>query len=348
VVSRLLYELPNFEYIAAQSIKDTVYLLHQYGEKARVIAGGTDLLGMMKDRVEGPEFKIPEVLINIKNIPEMNRIEYDEKVGLRIGAAVKLNRLGTSDVIQKKFQVLAQAAGQVGTTQIRNMGTIGGNLCQRPRCLYFRNPHFACGKKGGAICYALKGEHRFHSSIMKYGKCVMAHPSDIAPALVALEAKAIIASCGGTKEVALREFFLGSNRSAENILTSDEILTEIQVPSQNDRTYQVFLKHRIRHAADFSLASVAAAAQILDGICEDVGIVLGGIAPFPYKAYRAEEKLRGKRLDESLIAQAAEALTEEARPLPMNRFKVNLARELVRRALSSIWREAMSASGEAG
>ena len=145
----LLYELPNFEHGDAKSVKEAVSWLHKYGEKVKVIAGGTDLLGVVKDRVKGPQLRIPEVLVNLKAIPEINKITYDEGAGLEIGGAVTLNRVETSDIIKQRFSVLSQAAGQVGTTQIRNMGTIGGNICQRPRCMYFRHPHFLCLKKIG-------------------------------------------------------------------------------------------------------------------------------------------------------------------------------------------------------
>ena len=332
----MLFELPRFEHIDARNVKEVASWLQKYGGKARVIAGATDLLGLMKDRVEGPECKIPEVLVNIKRVPEMTRITYDEGTGLRIGAGVTLNRLATCDVIQQGFKILSQAALQVGTTQLRMMGTLGGNLCQRPRCLYFRHPHFLCFKKGGSKCYAAMGEHRFYHSILKQGRCVMAHPSDLAPALIALNAEAIIRSPNGEQKVPLQGFFLGPNHYTETILKTDEYLTEIHVPIQRERTHQVFLKERIRHSADFALASVAAVARMSGEICKEIQIVLGGVAPFPYVASIVEEVIRGKRLDESLISQAAEASVEGAKPLPMNAYKVDLTKALVKRALASI------------
>jgi len=332
----MLFELPSFKHIDAMEVKEAVSYLREYGEKARVVAGGTDLLSLMKDRIVGPELKIPELLINIKTIPEINRITYSEEIGLRIGGAVTLNRLATSDVIKQKYSILSQAARQVGTTQIRNMGTIGGKICQRPRCVYFRHPHFICFKKGGNKCYAATGEHRYYHSILENGRCVMAHPSDIGPALVALKAKAITVSANGEREVPMEDFFLGPNNFTETVLKSDEFLKEIQIPTQNDITHQLFLKQRIRHSADFALSSVAIAAQISDGICEDIKIVLGGIAPLPYLASLANEVVNGRRLNESLISQAAEASVEGAKPLPMNGYKVDLTKAMVRRVLTSI------------
>jgi xanthine dehydrogenase YagS FAD-binding subunit len=335
-VKSMLFELPSFEYVDARDVKEVVSWLQRYGGKARVIAGATDLLSLMKDRVEGPEFKIPEVLVNIKRIPDMTRITYDEGTGLRIGAGVTLSRLAASDVIRQKFKILSQAALQIGTTQLRIMGTLGGNLCQRPRCLYFRHPHFICFKKGGSKCYAATGEHRFYHSILKHGRCVMAHPSDLAPALMALKAEVMIMSPNGGKKVPLQELFWGPNHYTETILKTDEYLAEIYVPIQNGRTHQVFLKQRVRHSADFALSSVATVARISGGICEDIRIVLGGIAPFPYVAFIAEEVIKGKKLDEGLISQAAEASVEGAKPLLMNRYKVDLTKALVKRALTSI------------
>lgn len=332
----MLFELPSFEYVDAQGAEEVVFWLQKYGQKARVIAGATDLLGFMKDRVEGPECKIPEVLVNIKKIPEMTRIACDEGTGLKIGAGVTLSRVATSDVIRQEFKILSQAALQVGTTQLRNRGTLGGNLCQRPRCLYFRHPHFLCFKKGGSRCYAATGEHRFYHSILKQGRCVMAHPSDLAPALIALKAEVMIMSPNGSKTVPLQKLFLGPNHTVETILKTDEVLTEIRAPLQSEGTRQVFLKERIRHAADFALSSVAAVARISDGTCEEARIVLGGVAPFPYVASTAEKLIKGKKLDEGLISQAAEASVEGAKPLAMNRYKVDLTKTLVKRALASI------------
>ena len=335
----LLYELPSFELLDAATVWDAVAWLNRNSGKARVLAGGTDLLSLMKDRVEGPELKIPEVLLNIKTIPELNQITYDEHTGLRIGAAVTLNRLQSSDIIKEKFAVLSQAAGHVGTTQIRNMGTIGGNICQRPRCMYFRHPHFPCYKKGGDKCYAVAGEHRYYHSIMKNGRCVMAHPSDIAVALSALEAEAIIAGSEGERNMNLYNFFNPANGFSETALKPGEFLTGVQIRNPKGKTFQVFLKRRIRRSSDFALSSVAAVAHIKDGICEDILIVLGGIAPFPHRASMAVEILKGRKVTEKLISQAAAASVEGAHPLPKNRYKIDLATALVRRALISMWQE---------
>ena len=334
----MLFELPRFEHVDVTTPEDAFSCLRKYGEKANIIAGGTDLLGLLKDKVEGPELKIPEVLINIKTIPELSQIAKEEE-GLRIGAAVTLSRLENSEAIRRDFPVLSQAAHQVGTTQLRNMGTLGGNLCQRPRCMYFRHPHFLCFKKGGSKCFAVVGEHRDYHAIMKLGKCVMAHPSDTAPALIALKAEGVIVGPEGKKRVSLREFFLGANSTHETVLKSDQFLREVQIPYPGARTRQFFLKQRVRHSGDFALSSVSVVAQLTDGVCKDISLVLGGIAPLPVVADRAEEMVRGKRLEEGLIRAAAEAALEGAKPLPMNLYKNDLTRALVRRALMLVSQE---------
>jgi xanthine dehydrogenase YagS FAD-binding subunit len=332
----VLYELPAFGHADAESIQEAVFWLEKWGNEASVIAGGTDLLGLMKDRLEGPQLRMPQVLINVKPIAEMKRIDHDDELGLRIGAAVTLSQLGASDIIRDRFSILSQAARQIGTTQIRNMGTVGGNLCQRPRCLYFRHPDFPCYKKGGRSCYAVRGEHRFDHSVINYGKCVVAHPSDMAPALIALNASAIIATSNGERKLPLQDFFLSANDYTETALKPGELLVEVRVPNESSKSHQLFLKHRVRHASDFALASVAMVAEISNGIVQDIRIVMGGIAPSPYIADRTEEMITGKGLDPKLISGIAKASIDGGRPLPQNGYKIDLAKALVKRALESI------------
>jgi xanthine dehydrogenase YagS FAD-binding subunit len=331
----MLFELPSFDHIDARTREEAADCLCRYGKKAKVIAGATDLLGLMKDRLEGPELKIPEVLVNVKTISNITRIAYEPEAGLTVGAAVTLQRLLTDNVIHQHFPILSQAARQIGTTPLRYMGTVGGNLCQRPRCLYFRHPHFPCFKKGGTKCFAASGEHRHYHSILKNGKCVMAHPSDLAPALIALQSRAVIFGSPGERTIPLEEFFLGPDHCTEVALKGDEFLTQIQVPVPKGKTFQLFLKERMRHSADFALSSVATVLRTTDGFCEDLRIVLGGIAPFPYLVSKVESIARGKKLDEELASAVAEAALEGSRPLPMNQYKVDLTKTLVRRSLQS-------------
>lgn len=190
----------------------------------------------------------------------------------------------------------------------------------------------------------MRGEHRHYYSVVKNGKCVVAHPSDMAPALAALDGKAIIANSGGEKQVPLLDLFQGPNAFAETILRSDEFISEIKVPRQRAGTYQIFLKHRIRQSADFALASVAAVARVSGPVCEEIRIILGGVAPFPYRALLAEGALRGERLEEGRISRAAEASMEGARPLRMNGYKVELTKALVRQVLGSILHQCLEST----
>jgi len=339
----MLFELPHFEHITVKTVNEAIAMLQEQDGKAAVIAGATDLLGLMKDRIQGPELKIPEVLINIKSIPEMSRMGVEPEGTLRIGAAVTLTHLGNHALVKERFPILSQAAHQVGTTPLRNMGTLGGNLCQRPRCMYFRHPHFLCFKKGGTSCFAVAGEHRDYHSILKLGKCVMAHPSDMAPSLMALKASAVIVGPEGERQIALQDFFLDANATRETVLRSNEFLKEVRVPEQKGKLYQIFLKQRIRHSADFALSSVAVVMKMEKGVCGEVHLVLGGVAPRPTIASDAETILRGKTWDEELLSRAADAALEGSRPLPHNRYKVGLTRAVLKRALTQLWKEATGA-----
>jgi xanthine dehydrogenase YagS FAD-binding subunit len=338
----MFMELSEVKHVDAKDSQKAVYWLKEYGDRARIIAGATDLLSLMKDRIEGPGLKTPEVLVNIKTIPGMNEIGYDKSGRLRIGAGVTLDRIETSQIIGEKFPILSQAASQVGTLQLRNMGTLGGNICQRPRCMYFRHPHFICRKKGGKMCFAITGEHRDYYAIINNGKCVTAHPSDMAPALVALNAKVVIAGSDGKREIPLQELFLGPNEVNETILQPDEILTEFLVPNRKEKLYQFFLKQRIRRSFDFALTSVAAVAQIDQEVCTEIRMVLGGVAPFPYVALEAEQVLKGKKFSDELISMAADASVKEARPLPMNNYKKDLTRVSVIQVLKMIWQKSLT------
>jgi xanthine dehydrogenase YagS FAD-binding subunit len=339
----LLYELPDFEHVSVKSIEEAISALRENGEDARIIAGGTDLLALMKDRARGPKLSIPKVLVNIKPIAELRQITFDKASGLRVGATTRIRELVDSEPVKGRFSILCQAGRTIATTQVRNMGTVGGNLCQRPRCLYFRHPDFVCYKKGGSKCYALLGQHKYDHAIMKYGKCAAIHPSDLAPCLLALGGEAIL-SGGSSEEIRLplEEFFVAGNETREVALRPDELLLGVHVPCPNEGTYQVFLKSRIRHATDFALASVAIVMRLHHGFCEHPRIVLGGIAPFPYRAVEAEGRLAGKKMDGEVISEVSEASVPECHPLAMNAYKRDLAKALVGRALTSILRESQN------
>ena len=331
----MLFELPAFEHVDVKSIEEALHFL-QNRERVKVIAGGTDLLAMMKDRITGPELSLPSLLVNIKGIAEMNRVFEDEMGTVHIGGAVTLRQLERSPLIKPELGSLRSALRQIGSRQIRALGTVAGNICQRLRCMYFRHPDFVCFKKGGTRCYAFGGEHRYYHAIMHHGKCVAAHPSDLAPVLVAYDARATVKGPKGKSEILFRDFFSGASDVGETILQPHELLTEIQVPYPGERTVHSFLKSRIRHSFDFALSSVAAVGRVSQRVVEDIRIVLGGIAPWPVEALQSREILRGRSLNDETISEAAEAALKGAKPLPMNRYKVDLTKALVRRALEEL------------
>ncbi|HBA39215.1 MAG TPA: molybdopterin dehydrogenase [Deltaproteobacteria bacterium] len=329
----MLYELPPLEHLTAYNVEEAVRWLAEYNPRGKVIAGGTDLLGLMKDKITGPQMPMPEVLIDIKKIPGLSAIQYEAGKGLTIGAAATLTSIMTSSIVLEKYPILAQAAGQVATHQIRNMGTLGGNLCQRPWCWYFRVPQFNCYKKGGAMCPAITGNNKYYFSILGLGICVMAHPSDTAPALIALGASAKIVGSDGSRTVPIEQFFKGPREVFETVLKPDELLTEIQVPEPRRNSYGIFLKERPRETWDFALASVATLLQIEGKVCQEARVILGGVAPYPYRALGAEELLRNREIGGEAPEKAGEAAVSGARPLRANHYKIRLTKALVKRAV---------------
>ena len=325
-----------FELVTARDALHAVALLTERGPSVKVLAGGTDLLGLMKDRIDGPGVPIPEVLVNVKTIPGMAGIAEGPDGSLRIGAAVTLADLEHHPLVMRRFPALAQAAASVATTQIRAMGTVGGNLCQRPWCWYFRHPHFVCLKRGGRQCFAIPGNNRTYFSVLGKGVCVMSHPSDLAPALLALGARIGIAGPEGSREVPIEGFFRGPRSLMETVLGPAEILVSVDVPAPAPGARSLFLKHRVRNTWDFALSEVALAVRPERETWAEVRVALGGVAPFPYRATAAETALTGRAPTAELIAEAADAAVARARPLAMNGYKVALTRALVARALTAL------------
>jgi xanthine dehydrogenase YagS FAD-binding subunit len=226
------------------------------------------------------------------------------------------------------------AAAQVASPQIRNMGTIGGNLNQRPRCWYYRSESYNCYKKGGDFCFAVTGENQYHA-VLGGELCYIVHPSDTAPALVALNASARIVGDGGERSLPFEQYFTGPRIDVkrENVLSPTDILAEILVPEPKAGSKGVFLKVRERSVWDFATVSVAVQVASTNRVVDDVRIVLGGVAPTPLRVPRAEDALKGKTLDENQAKLAAEAAFLGARPMTNNGYKVDMGKELVRRAL---------------
>jgi xanthine dehydrogenase YagS FAD-binding subunit len=320
-----------FEYASARSLKEAVSLLREKAGKARVLAGGTDLVPQMKERIAEPER-----LVDLQGVPGLNRI--DSGGGeLRLGALVSLAEIAEHPEIASVWRALSQGAGAAASPQIRNAGTLGGNLCQRPRCWYYRSEDFLCRKKGGDTCFALEGENKYHA-IFGGDECRIVHPSDTAPALVAFGSTAAIQSPSGERRLPLAEFFAmpSADVTRENVLRDDEILSAIQVPKPSAGTRSAYLKIREKASFDFALVSCAAVLTFAGPTCERARIVLGGVAPVPWRCPEAEEILAGQALDPARLARCAEAALAGAAPLSKNRYKVALAKAAVRRVLDGL------------
>ncbi len=321
-----------FAYAEPKTIEAASEILARAGAKAQPIAGGLDLLGELKDGIVGPE-----TLVNLKTVPDLDAIRAQPDGGLRIGALVTLTALAQHDRVRREFPALAQAAQSVGSVEIRNVGTVGGNLCQRPRCWYYRSPLHTCLKKGGDVCFTLSGETKYHA-ILGGGPSFIVHPSDLAPALIACDARVAIAGPGGRKDLPLEQFYvLPSVRlDHETILEAGELVTEVTVPAAASAglgSRSVFLKFREKDSFDFALVSVAASLKMEGGVCSEARLVLGGVAPVPWRSREAEKALVGKTITARAAAQAAEAALAGAAPLAHNGYKVPLAKGLIRRAL---------------
>ncbi|MGZ3524677.1 MAG: FAD binding domain-containing protein [Thermodesulfobacteriota bacterium] len=323
--------MKSFKHIDVKTVKEACLLLGKYKEKARMIAGGTDLLGILKDKIL-PSY--PEVIINIKAIPKLDGMKEDQH-GLRIGALTTLSEIANSSVIKEKYKVLAQSADAVGSPQIRNVATLAGNLCQDVRCWYYRYPHhiggrMICLRKGSGRCLALSGDNRYHA-ILEGKRCFAVCPSDTAVALTALDAKISIAGMRKNRIVPVRNFFT----TLGNVLKPGEMITEIQVPRPSGKTKQTFLKSTLRKPIDFAIVSVASVLYLEDGICAEANIAIGAVAPVPIQAERAEQIIKGRAITPETAAKAAEAAVAGARPLSMNAYKVEMTKTLVKRAILS-------------
>ncbi len=329
--------MKSFEWANPTTIGEAVQLLKSASatsdvdEAARPIAGGQDLLTTMKDYTTRPSR-----VVNLKNIPGLNRIQGNAKTGLTIGALVTLTQLEEHPLVRASFPGLAEAAHSVATPQIRNLGTVGGNLCQRPRCWYFRLEEVICLKKGGSECYAAEGENKYNA-ILGGGPSYIVHPSDLAPMLVALGASVSVVGADGKRVIPLDKFFTLPNENIrrENTLRNDEIITQIHVPASSVAARSTYLKFKERESMDFAMASVAAAVQLGgNNAVAQVRLVLGGVAPIPWRTPEAEQFLIGKTLSADVLAEAARLALKGAQPLEKNGYKVPLAQTLVRRALA--------------
>jgi xanthine dehydrogenase YagS FAD-binding subunit len=313
--------IKRFEHINAKSVDEAAAILKD--GRASIIAGGTDILGAMRFEVL-PDY--PEILVNLKSIPDLDYIK-EEGGMLKIGALTRLEDIAKMDVVKSKYTALAEAAHHTASPHIREMGTIGGNICQLTRCWYFRLPdnRFDCVRKGGKKCYAMTGENRYHSIFGAVKGCVAVNPSDTAPALVAMNAK-----IKTNKRLIEAEQFWDMVKPGSTVLEKDEIVTEIQIPTPPKGVKSSFIKFAIRKSIDFPIVNCA--AMIGRG---EARICLNAVHNKPYRCVNAEEAIKGKSINESNADAAGAAAIEKAKTLPgdRNKWKIQLARTMVKRAI---------------
>ena len=296
--------------------------------KTALIAGGTDLIGTLKDNILRD---YPETVINIKSVPGLDYIK-EKKGMLKIGATTRLADIATDATVQKKYSALAQAASRVASPHIREMGTIAGNISQLHRCWYFRKPEnrFDCKRKGGRTCFAMSGDNRYHSIFGAKGGCVAVHPSDTAPALIALDAKIVTDS----RTIDAEDFF-DVNKPGNTVLETNEVITEIQVPEPPKGAKSAFIKFAFRKSIDFPIVNCAV---MVGG--KKPRIALNAVGPTPVRVTKAEDVIAGKslkKIKEKDAEAAGKAVASEAKPIfKAAKFKVQIAKTLVKRAILSL------------
>lgn len=325
--------MKSFSNFNPRSLQATLSLLkesRQGGEIVSLAGGGSDLLGMIKE-----ERIAPDVVVNLKNVASLQGIEAGSD-GVRIGGVVTMDELSRHPLIRSKYTVLAEAAGSVATPQIRNVGTVAGNVCQRPWCWYYREG-FPCFKNGGDRCFSIVGENQFNA-IFGGGPSYIVHPSDTAPALIALDARFRIVGPDEERWVPALEFFIlpREDVSRENVLGEDEVLAEIQLPPVAADEKSTYVKVMDREAWTHAVVSVAMSLQLRGGICRKARVVLGGVAPIPWHLPEVEQMLEGNRVSSELASQAGKTAVSGAQALSKNSYKIPLTEALVRRTLISL------------
>jgi xanthine dehydrogenase YagS FAD-binding subunit len=316
-----------FEYARPKSTQEAIKLLGD-GKSALALAGGTDLISLMKDGVARPKR-----LVSLQRVSELKGISFRNESGLRLGAGVTLEELMENAEVREHYPALIQAADSVSSPQIRSTGTVGGDLCQRPRCWYYRAGFGLLAVYQGKPLVP-EGDNRYHAILGNSGPAYFVSPSSLAPILIALDAKVKLLGPQGTREVTVKDFFVTPQRDGEleHALRPGELVTEILVPHPGNvkmATYEV----RQKEALDWPLATAAAVLKLDGGNVQSARIVLGQVAPVPWPAPEAEDALKGKAVDEDSAWEAGKAALSKATPLSKNAYKVQLARVAVKRAL---------------
>ena len=327
-----------FQYSEPQTLVEAVALLTaEAGADARIIAGGSDLLDEVKEGIIAPDR-----VVSLAGLPDLvGIVEADS--GLSIGAMTTIADVAAHPVIRAAYTALAEAAGGLATPQIRNVGTLGGNLNQRPRCWYYRHPLIPCLKKGGDRCYALAGNTKY-LCVTGGDRCYIVHPSDTAVALSVFEASIEIAGESGSRILPIGDFFVGPGQDVtrETALEPGEVVTGVSLPRPADLGIDgqpprsLYLKAREREAGDFALVSVAVRIAVSGGVVRQAAVALGGVAPVPYRAGVVEEYLTGRAVSDVDAAHAGSLSLPDARPMTNNGYKVVMANNLVKQAVARL------------
>ena len=321
--------MERFEYAHPRTKQEAIGLLGSTWNDAAVLAGGTDLISLMKEYVV-----TPKRVVNIKNIADLNGIHANAE-GVSIGALITMDELLEDKTIRSEFPALTHAAQGITSPQIRAMGTVGGDLCQRPRCWYFRNGYGLLAKDENGKSLVPEGENRYHAILGNSGPAYFVNPSSLAPALIALGAKLHLVGPKGQREVTAAEFFVipKSDNEHENVLRPNEMLANIFIPASSRGLRSATYEVRQKTALDWPLAAAAVAIKLEGGKVSEGRIVLGHVAPTPWQSKEAEKELTGKSINDSVAANAADAAVRGAKPLSQNGYKVKLAKVAVKRAL---------------
>ncbi len=321
--------LPKFTYVRPDSLDEAVRQLSS--DDTRVCAGGSDLIGCLRDEV----FDCSKV-VSITGLAQLRGVERSRDGGLRIGALTRVAEVAQNPTIQELYPGLSQAASQVASPQLRNQGTLGGNICQRPRCWYYRG-EFQCRRKGGTTCYAMAGENQFHCVLGGSG-CYIVHPSDTAPALLALGASVEVSGPTGSRTLPLDEFFVppSTDIERETILGPSEIVTHVLIPTPQAGLRSSYRKVRARGAWDFALAGVALALTFIGNQVTGGRVVLSGVAPVPWRSHEVEQVITGKQIDAATAREAAEAAMRNAVALKRNAYKIPLFKGVIEEELLAL------------
>ena len=318
----------KFTHANAKTVEEAVLLLKRYGDKGAVVAGGTDLIGKMKDEIL-PTY--PEAVINLKTIPGLDFISHEDDQ-LRIGALTRLEDIAVNPVVRERFTALSEAAERTASTHLREMGTLGGNICQDIRCWFYRNPgnRFPCLRKGGGRCYALEGDNRYHSifggSVLE--GCMAVHPSDTAPALIALDARVVT-----SRRTVLAENFFDVGVCRTTVLEPDEIVKEIRIPAPPEGSESSFIKFALRESIDFPIVNCAVLITRENETVSGARVCLNAVWVKPYRALKAEEAITGNAITEETADAAGAAAVTGAKPLRDNGYMVQIAKTMVKRAI---------------